>query len=1428
MKLQNFLDGLELEVKLSTVTERQIEQLVPRSKQTAEFNLAGVEHSASELRDLVQSGRGECLVVEVSDRFGDYGVSGAVIFTVSAELLVVDSFYLSCRVLGRKVEYHVLRKLVQSARERHCSEIRLRYRQTDRNATAKKFVEAVAGPLTAPEENGFSATISIATIESVCSEALSSDSAVADRAAKRFQLSDFLARRIRLFTPEEKAQLGDEISNELQSARQIGEAIRKQRRRVRSDSVSDGLRPRTPTEDILATIWCGVLNIDEVGIHDNFFELGGHSILMTQVISRVAESFSAHAAVKLSLGSFFEAPTVAGLARYIDRVNQENNGLQLLPLRPVSRNGGAPLSFAQQQLWFLNQLEPDNPAYIIPAVIRLNGRLDVETLRQSITEIIRRHEALRAVFTFNAGVPQQNIAPARSLTLPIVDLQELPEASRAEKARQVALDEARHCFDLSRGPLVRACLLRISEAEHVLLLTIHHIVTDGWSFGVFAHEFGRLYENFRAGKPSLLPELSIQYVDFAHWQREFIQGEVIDPHLAYWKKQLAGIPRALELPTNRARPAILTSRGSTVPFELTPRLTEGLRVVSRQEKVTLFMTLLGAFQTLLHYYTSQDDILVGTPIASRTTPGVEGLIGLFVNTLVLRADLSGDPSFKELLVRVRETTLGGYAHQELPFEKLVEELQPDRDMSRTPVFQVMFSLLPAINLKQELPELKLSISGTDSGVVKRDLTLMMEEAGDRLRASLQYSTDLFDAHTIVRMARHYENLLESIVTNRALPISALRLLSETEQQQLLLEWNDTEVVQPERLCLHQLLEAEVEQTPDAIAVVFGDEYVTYRELNRRANQVAYYLQRLGVKPEVLVGLYTDRSPEMVVGLWGILKAGAGYLPLDTTFPKERLAFMLEDGSVPVLLTQQHLVKTVPEERRPRVVCLDSEWEEIARESDENGCSTATPGNVAYVIYTSGSTGKAKGVQIEQRQLINYTFDMIGRLDVSSESALAMVQPLTVDSCNTMLYPSLLAGGTLHLVSREHATDAPFLCEYFDNHQISHLKIAPSHLTALHSAHRRKVMPGNCLIMGGESSHWDFVRSLQAVTPGPTIVNHYGPTEATVGCLAQRLHKQESELHSTTVPIGRPLANTQAYVLDANLRPVPNGVPGELHISGDGVARGYMNRAEKTAGSFIPDPFSAEPGTRMYKTGDVCRVLTDGKIEFLGRADDQVKIRGFRIEPREIESVLGQHPAVREAAVITREVNPGDMRLIAYVVLAAQPVTTIGDLNGFLKEKLPDYMVPSSLIVMDALPRTPHGKIDRQALPVSTGVRPELDAAFVPPQNEVEQTIAAAWRSALQVEQVGIHDNFFELGGNSLSMVRVHGQLRDRFQRDFPLIRMFKYPTINLLAGYLSQEESERLPFEKHVDRGRKQQEAMKRSRQFLRASREKTPARTGI
>ena len=1413
MKLHDFLHGLELEVQLKTATARQLDQLAARSEQTAEFNLTGVRHSTEELHELVQSGRGQGLVVKVSDRFGDYGVSGAVIATIADRQLVVDSFYLSCRVLGRRVEYQVLRQLVQLGREHHCQQIALNFRRSDRNAAAKQFFEAVAGPLCTAEQNGFTAVVNIETVESLCRAAIATDSPNVEPARDRFQLSEFLMRRMNLFTLDEQKKLISEL-NKLQSARQIGERIRQRRRRMKAEAKFDFVPPRTPTEEVVAAIWCGVLNTDHVGIHDNFFALGGHSILMTQVISRVAASF----AVKLSLGCFFKAPTVAGLARHIDLANRENNGFRVLPLKPAPRNGGAPLSFAQQQLWFLHQLEPDNPAYNIPAIIRLKGRLRIAALQQTLTEIVRRHEALRATFNFSDGVPLQDSAAAASFPLPLVDLQDFPAREREDKVRQLGAAEARRCFDLGNGPMLRASLLRLATDEHLMLLTMHHIVTDGWSYGVLARELKSLYEFIRAGEPSPLPELAIQYIDYAHWQRESMQGEVIDPHLEYWKKQLAGVSRVLELPIDHGRPALPTARGGTVQFELSSYLAEELRLVSREEKTTLFMTLLGAFQTLLHQYTNQDDLLVGTPVASRNTPGVEDLIGLFVNTLVLRTDLSGDPSFRKLLGRVRDVTLGGHAHQELPFEKLVESLHPDRDPSHTPLFQVMFSLLPRINLNLELPDLRLMLSENDAGVVKRDLTLMIQETEGGLNAALHYSADLFETHTIARMARHYENLLESIVANRELPLSALRLLSASEHQQLLLEWNDTKVAHTSRICLHQLLEAEVERRANAVAVVFGETCLTYGELNCRANQLARHLQKLGVGPETLVGLYTDRSPDMIIGVWGILKTGAAYLPLDTTLPKERVKFMLEDGAVSVLLTQRHFLNDVPAERRPRVLCLDRDWDQIQQESDQNLTSAALSENLTYVIYTSGSTGRPKGVLVEQQQLLNYTIDMIARLHVTSDSRLAMVQPLTVDSCKTMLYPALLAGGTLHLISREHATDAPWLYEYFSNQHISHLKIAPSHLSALHGAYDKKVMPEDCLIIGGESLHWDFARSLQTVAAAPSTFNHYGPTEATVGCLAYRLEAHD-KVQSTTVPLGRPLRNTQVYVLDAFLHPVPAGVPGELHIAGEGVARGYMNRPEKTAGSFIPDPFSVRPGARMYQTGDVCRLLADGRVEFLGRVDDQVKIRGFRIEPREVESVLGGHPAIRETAVIAREISPGDMRLIAYVVLAGQAAATVKDLNSFMKERVPDYMVPSSFVTLDALPRTPHGKIDRQALPAATISRPELDAAFVPPQNEVEQAIATVWRTALQVDQVGIHDNFFDLGGNSLGMMRVHSQLRDRFQKEFPLIRMFKYPTINLLARYLCQQENEGMPLVSSGDRGRKQQEALRRrGRATLRTS----------
>ena len=1035
-------------------------------------------------------------------------------------------------------------------------------------------------------------------------------------------------------------------------------------------------------------------------------------------------------------------------------------------------------SFSQQRLWFLEQWEPGIPAYNIPVAFRLIGSLNVTALRQSLSEVVRRHEALRTTFTVVEGKPVQVIAPSLTMILPVEDLQELPEPEREVTVRRRTTKEARRPFDLAQGPLVRATMLRLSREEHVLLLTMHHIVSDGWSMGILFRELSVLYEAFSGGKSSSLPELPIQYADFARWQQQWLQGEVLETQLTYWRRQLAGL-LVLELPTDRPRPAARTFRGAQQSLVLRKTLGEALQTLSQREGVTLFMALLAAFQTLLHRYTGQDDIALGSPIANRTRAETEGLIGCLVNTLVLRTDLAGDPTFRELLGRVQEVALGAYAHQDLPFEKLVEELQPERNLSHAPLFQVLFVLQNAPTSALELPGLMVSRVRVDKGSAKFDLTLTLVEGTNGLRGTVEYNTDLFDAATITRLLGHFQTMLEGIVADPGQRLSALPLMTAAERQQLLVEWNDTMRAYPERQCLHQLFEAQVGQTPTAVAVVCEGQELTYRELNRRANQLAHHLRSLGVGPEVLVGLCVERSVEMVIGLLGILKTGGAYVPLDPTYPKDRLAFMLEDTQAPVLLTRQRMVIGLPQ-CRAQIVCLDSGWEVIAQESEENPVSTAQPENLAYVIYTSGSTGKPKGVLIEHRQILHYVQGIRDRCDMEPGTSFAMVQPLAVDTSQTVIFPSLIFGGCLHVISEDRASDPQALGEYFCRHPIDFLKIAPSHLAALQtSSYPEQLLPRRLLIMGGEASRQDWVERLQAMACC-SIVNHYGPTETTVGVLTYRVQKDQNGHSSSTVPIGRPLPNTQAYLLDRRRQPVPVGIPGELHIGGGCVARGYLNQPELTADKFIPNPFSTEPAARLYKTGDLARYLPDGNIEFLGRTDHQVKIRGFRIELGEVEVTLGRHPAVREALVIAREDVPGEKRLVAYIVPHPGQVYTSSDLCDFLKGKLPDYMVPAAFVVLDALPLTPHGKVDRLALPTPDQARPELRESFAAPRTPVEKTLAEIWAEVLRLERVGVHDNFFQLGGDSILSIQIIARANQAGLRLTPK-QLFQHQTVTELA-----------------------------------------------
>ncbi len=1060
------------------------------------------------------------------------------------------------------------------------------------------------------------------------------------------------------------------------------------------------------------------------------------------------------------------------------KINKRGSRASAEPTIPRSANREfVPLSFAQQRLWFLDQYDPNSSVYNLHSAIRLKGRLNIDALKQTLEEMVRRHEALRTIFSTVEGEPVQIVTPPGSRALAVIDLRGRPESEREDEARRLAQEEARRPFDLAQGPVFRTTLIRLGEDDHVLLLAMHHIVSDGWSIGVLYRELAVLYEAFSRSQPSPLSELPIQYADYAVWQREWLKGAQLERQLSYWKKQLEGAPGVLNLPTDRPRPAVQSYRGARRSIELSKELTEGLRALGREEGATLFMTLLAAFQALLYRYTGQEDVVVGSPIANRNRTEIEGLIGFFVNTLALRADLSGNPTFQQLLARVRKAALGAYAHQDLPFEKLVEELRPERSLSHTPLFQVMFALQHAPNTTREFKGLSTGPVRIDGEAAKFDLTLFLYEEERGLRAALQYNTDLFDNATITRMLGHFQILLEGIVTNPEARLSNLPILTEVEKHQLLVEWNDTRRKYPKDQCIHQLFEAQVEKTPEAIALVFEDQQLTYRELNSRANQLAHYLQKLAVGPETLVAICVERSLEMIIGLLGILKAGGAYVPIDPEFPRERIEFMLDESLAPFLLTQARLDGLIPSFSGTRIA-LDRDWDEIARESVMNVSKQQTSNNLAYLLYTSGSTGTPKGVMVEHRSVINFLASMAHELGVTETDILLAVTSLSFDIAELEIYLPLTVGARVVLARREVAVDGVKLAKQLSDCGATVMQATPATWRMLLAAGWQGSRELK-ILCGGEALPEDLAERL--VHRCGSLWNMYGPTETTVWSSVERV-----PANFAGVTLGRPIANTQVYILDPHLNPIPIGVAGELHIGGEGLARGYSNRPELSAERFIPNPFSSEPGARLYKTGDLARYLPDGNIEFLGRIDNQVKVHGFRIELGEIESVLAQHPAIQHAVVLAREYTPGDRRLVAYSVASAGTNPSAQDLRSFLRCKLPDYMIPSVFVMLDAPPLTPNGKIDRKALPIPDQARPELDESYRGPRNPIEEGLAEIWAKVLKLDKVGIRDNFFVLGGHSLLAVRLFAEIEKEFKKRLPLSSLFEEATIEHLAGLIKQ------------------------------------------
>ena len=1046
-------------------------------------------------------------------------------------------------------------------------------------------------------------------------------------------------------------------------------------------------------------------------------------------------------------------------------------------LRPVPREGELPLSFAQQRLWFIEQFNPGSSAYNVPFAVRLTGELDAEALRRTLEEVVRRHEILRTIFASAEGRTFQVVAPPGPLPMPVIDLSGLGVEAREAELQRLATAEARRAFDLTRGPLFRVTLLRLGEEGHVVLLSMHHIVSDGWSIGILIREVAALYESFRAGRPSPLAELPVQYADFAHWQRTRMRGEVLEAELAYWRKRLGGAAELLELPTDRPRPPAQSFRGTNEVTTLPAKLAASLRDLSKSEGVTLFMTLLASFEALLYRYTGQEDFSVGTVVAGRNRVELENLIGFFTNNLVLRADVAGDPTFRELLRRVRVTTLEAFAHQDVPFEKLVDELQPARHMSYNPLFQVMLILQNAPAEPFELPGLKLSPVFTEFGTSKLDLTLTVEETGGGLSVSLEYSTDLFDAATIKRLLGHWRTLLGALAADPARRLSELPLLTAPERRRLLSGFNRTARSLKTETTIHQLFEEQTAHTPDAVAVTFEGARLTYAELNERADLLARHLRQLGVGPDTLVGVMMERSLEIVVSILGVLKAGGAYVPLDPSYPQERLRFMLEDSGVRVLLTQARLAGSVAGVGA-HVVAVDAQWEEIARDGDDAPAAGVTPDSLAYVIYTSGSTGRPKGVMIEHRSILNRLLWMVAEFKFGSGERVLQKTSLSFDASVWELFAPLLSGGCLVLAKPGGHQDGAYLVETIEHERITILQLVPSMLQVfLEEQGLEHCRSLRRLFCGGETLGVRLKERFYEVLPRVELHNLYGPTEVSIDATHWKVKGDEQR----SVPIGRPIANTRIHLLDPRMEPVPVGVAGELYVAGVGLARGYLNRPALTAERFVPDPFSTEVGARLYRTGDVARRRADGPIEYLGRADHQVKVRGFRIELGEIESALASHPHVRETVVTAREDDAGHKRLVAYVVGRNGDDADGAGLKEFLEERLPDYMVPALFVRLPELPRQNNGKIDVRALPDPGQARPQLKRGYVAPQTEVERQLAQVWSEVLGVEQVGINDNFFELGGDSILTLQITAAARRAGLR-VTARKIFQYPTIAELAA----------------------------------------------
>lgn len=1392
--LKNFLAGLELKMEIAPLGSEQLARVAQLTQRTNQFNCTTIRRSEDEVQRLWNSGEREWLTVTVSDRFGDYGLVGVLAFGVSANTLQVDTFLLSCRVLGRGVEHRMLRKLGEIAQTQALARVDVQFVPSKKNTPALTFLEAVAGQYKQAWEEKFVFQVP-ATHAAGISEAQILQTAQAAADAVKVQESSAKAAAS---APAESA-LMQEIAAHLADVDSISRTSREQK--LTPGGAKGTAAPLTSEEQMVAEVWGEVLGVSDLTSASEFFALGGDSLLATQVISRLRQISK----VRLHLQDIFDHSTVAALAARIqksrvkgekptlatsktleaDRVESKTAGKDSLSeIVPRPKDVSAcPLSFGQQRWWFLNQWAPGTADHL-SLVLRLKGELNLEALQQALDIVVARHELLRTRYKLVDGNPFQVIMSGAPVDLNRIDLQQVADADRDEELARFCEEQFRKAFDLSSDPILRTTLVKFAAEDHALILVCHHIASDGWSRGLLLREVELLYTAIATGQQPSLPVPAIQYADYALWQRERMAKGELDEQLAYYKNALEAAPAVLELPTDYPRPSVQDLRAGVHVRILPKQLLEDLHALGQREGCTLFMTLLAAYEVLLYRYSGQEDLVIGSPAAGRNHPSLEGLIGCFINMVVFRNEVQPRESFRDLLLRVRTMAVATQDNQELPFERLVDELQHGRSLSYAPIFQVVFALENLLPTPQ-LPQLQVELREEETRTAFHDLSLFVAAAQDGLRVRWEYRTDLFKPETIELIAEHFENLLVAIVQNPASAVSELPLLKELERTRLLHAWNSGKDF-PVSICIQRRFEEQAKRTPANVAVSFEGQNLTYAELNARANQLARYLVRMGVGPDVLVGLCVERSLDMVVAILGILKAGGAYLPLDPRYPKDRIGFMVEDAKPPVVITHYELKESLPDVVG-QVVALDADLVEIEREQSSDLSCQSRPENLAYVIYTSGSTGRPKGCQITHAnvvRLMDATYDWYG---FDERDVWTMFHSYAFDFSVWELWGALIYGGRLVVVPYLVSRSPEEFYRLLISEGVTILNQTPSSFRQLMYAEEMLGMSPDLtlryVIFGGEAL------DLQSLKPWferhgekkPHLVNMYGITETTVHVTYRPLSSNDTSGGSV---IGCPIPDLQVYVLDRHMEPSPIGVPGEVYVGGAGVARGYLNRPELNLERFIPDVIRPGENRRLYRSGDLARRLANGDLEYMGRVDQQVKIRGFRIELGEIETVIEKHPTVREAVVLVGNDASGEKRLVAYFVGQGGQIATSAELFAFLKDRLPEYMVPAAFVELERMPLTANGKIDKKMLPAPEFVRSERQDEFVAPETPLEEEVASVWKEVLGLERVGSGENFFEIGGHSLLATRVIMLLRSRLGLNISLRLLFEYPTIAGMAAAL--------------------------------------------